>query len=38
MGEVKVTAICYDRIKHGSFPSLCIGENHRTVLEFEFIN
>ena len=28
-----VTAIFYCRIKHDSFPSLCIGENHRIVLE-----
>jgi len=28
-----VTAIFYPRIKHDSFPSLCIGENHRIVLE-----
>jgi len=33
MREVKVTAIFYHRIKHGSFPSLCIRENHRSVLE-----
>ena len=28
-----VTVIYYRRIKHGSFPSLCIGENERTVLK-----
>ena len=28
-----VTAIFYRRIKHGSFSSLSIGENHGTVLE-----
>jgi len=32
--EVKVTAIFYRRIKHGLFPSLCIGENYQTVLEY----
>jgi len=25
--EVKVIIICYRRIKHGSFLSLCIGDN-----------
>jgi len=34
MWEVKVTAMFYLRIKHASFPSLCIGEIHRTVLEY----
>ena len=29
------TAIVYHRIKQGSFPSLCIGENCGTDLEFE---
>ena len=32
--EVKVTAIFYSKIKHGSFPSLYIGENYGTILEF----
>ena len=32
MREVKVTTICYHRIKHSSFPSLCIIENHGTVI------
>ena len=30
-----VTVIYYRRIKHGSFPSLCIGENEPTVLKFK---
>jgi len=32
MREVKVTVIFYSRIKHGSFASLCIGENYVTVI------
>jgi len=28
-----VTVIYYRRIKHGSFPSLCIGENDKKVIE-----
>jgi len=31
-----VTAIFYRRMKHGSFLSLCIRENHGIVLEFGF--
>ena len=34
MQEVKVTTIFHCRIKHGLFPSLCIGDNHGTVLKF----
>ena len=30
--------MCYRRIKHGSFPSLCIGENHGTVLDLTIAN
>jgi len=32
MREVKVTVIFHSRIKHGSFASLCIGENYVTVI------
>ena len=36
--EVNVTAIIYRRIKHGSFHSLCIRDNHGTVLELFIIS
>ena len=32
------SVVFYHRIKHDSFLSLCIGENHGIVLEFEIIN
>ena len=35
--EHVATAIVYHRIKQGSFPSLCIGENCGTDLEFAII-
>jgi len=31
--EIKATTVFYHRIKHGLFPSLCIGENQGTILE-----
>ena len=33
MREVKVTTIFYWRIKHGLFPSVCIGDHHESILE-----
>jgi len=35
MQEVKATTIFYRKIKHSSYPSLCIGENDGTILEFK---
>jgi len=35
---IKVTTIFYCQVKHGSFPSLCIGENHETGLEYLYTN
>jgi len=32
-----LTVIFYCRIKHGSFPSSCLGDNHWTVLELLLI-
>ena len=33
-----VTAICYRRINHGSFPYMCMPESHITVLEYVITN
>jgi len=35
--EHVITAIFYCRIKHGSFHSLCIVENHGTILELRLM-
>jgi len=32
--EVRVTSTFYFRVKHYSCPSVCIGTNHVTVLEY----
>ena len=36
--EQVVMAIFYCRIKHSLFPTLCIGENHGTVIKSEYKN